>query len=82
MIPPHQEADRAREAATRTVAGNATGTSFAFPQAESISFVPSCQHIALILGLYVEESMSSVKVLRMPPPAVPWIEEVFRGVLL
>jgi RNA polymerase sigma factor (sigma-70 family) len=31
-----------------------------------------------MLGLYVEESMSSVKVLRMPPPAVPWIEGIFR----
>jgi RNA polymerase sigma factor (sigma-70 family) len=37
-----------------------------------------CQQIALMLGLYVEESMSSATVLKMPLPAVPWIEEIFR----
>jgi RNA polymerase sigma factor (sigma-70 family) len=31
-----------------------------------------------MLGLYVEESMSPATVLKMPPPAVPWIEEIFR----
>jgi RNA polymerase sigma-70 factor, ECF subfamily len=31
-----------------------------------------------MLGLYVEESMRSATVLKMQPPAVPWIEEIFR----
>jgi RNA polymerase sigma factor (sigma-70 family) len=29
-------------------------------------------------GHYVEESMLSVTVLKMPPPAVLWVEELFR----
>jgi len=31
-----------------------------------------------MLDLYVEESMLSATVLKMPIPAVPWIEEIFR----
>ena len=31
-----------------------------------------------MLGLYVEENMPSATVLKMPPPTVPWIEEIFR----
>jgi RNA polymerase sigma factor (sigma-70 family) len=40
--------------------------------------VQRCQQIAFLLDVYVEESMSSATILKMPPPAVPRIEEVFR----
>jgi RNA polymerase sigma-70 factor (ECF subfamily) len=42
-------------------------------------FCNSCQQIALLLDVYVEESMSSATIFNMaPPPAVSWIEEIFR----